>query len=457
MSEMAELGPGRHAAAVSARRRAHELEFLPAALEILETPASPVGRAVALAISAFLAIAVGWACLGHIDIVAVAQGKIIPSGRTKSIQPLEAGVVRAIHVEDGQAVRAGDVLVELDATETGADELRLTHELIVAELDAARLRALVGNGQGAAALEWPADADPALVRLQETLLLAQLAEQESRLSGLQSESERKRADIQAISAQIDKLEAIIPLVEEQVEGKRILLDKGLTPKMEFLRLQQALIEQQQDLVGARARLVESEAALAAVAREREQAEAGFRRDRLAELAEAEQKAAALRQELVKAAQRRDLQRLTAPIDGVVQQLAVHTIGGVVTPAQELMKLVPRSEDLEIEALVLNKDVGFVEAGQQVEIKLETFQFTKYGLVDGRVTQVSGDAIQDEKLGLVYAARVAMARDTMVVDGREVTLSPGMAVTVEIKTGERRIIEYLLAPLLRYRAEAMRER
>lgn len=150
-------------------------------------------------------------------------------------------------------------------------------------------------------------------------------------------------------------------------------------------------------------------------------------------------------------------RLAAPVDGIVQQLAIHTIGGVVTPAQPLMVIVPESQKLEIEAMVLNKDIGFVSANQPAEIKLEAFPFTKYGIIDGTVSQVSSDAIQDEKQGLVYAARIAMTQSSINVDGKQVNLSPGMAVTTEIKTGKRRIIEYLLGPVLQYRQESLRER
>ncbi|BBA32640.1 HlyD family secretion protein [Methylocaldum marinum] len=149
--------------------------------------------------------------------------------------------------------------------------------------------------------------------------------------------------------------------------------------------------------------------------------------------------------------------LAAPVDGVVQQLAVHTVGGVVTPAQPLLVIVPRDNPLEVEAFIQNKDIGFVNAGQEAEVKIETFPFTKYGTIPAKVMQVSNDAIQDEKRGLIYAARVALSHATMVVEEKAVNLTPGMAVTVEIKTGKRRLIEYFLSPLLQYEDESLRER
>ena len=149
--------------------------------------------------------------------------------------------------------------------------------------------------------------------------------------------------------------------------------------------------------------------------------------------------------------------MTAPISGVIQQLAVHTVGGVVTPAQELMRVVPQDDRLEVEAWIQNKDIGFVEEGDAVEVKVDAFPFTKYGTVPGTLDELSNDAISDKELGAVYAAQVALAAASIQVEDKHLDLSAGMTVTVEVKTGERRIIEYLLSPLLRYRQESIRER
>jgi hemolysin D len=229
------------------------------------------------------------------------------------------------------------------------------------------------------------------------------------------------------------------------------------------------------------RLAEAEAQMAGTAEQYQQAVAEYHRTVADQLTQAEQKVRELSEDLVKATRRTELQTLTAPVDGVVQQVAVHTVGGVVTPAQQLMVLVPADSRLEIEAMVSNKDIGFVQAGEPAEIKVDTFNFTKYGLLHGKVLNVSEDAIVRDKANasgpgtsagadtspsaagagggqdLTYSARVSLDRAAMDVDGRTVALAPGMAVTVEIKTGERRVIEYLLSPLLRYKQEALRER
>lgn len=181
------------------------------------------------------------------------------------------------------------------------------------------------------------------------------------------------------------------------------------------------------------------------------------RQRDAEIQAAKGQIDSLDQELTKARYEQSLTELRAPVAGTVQQLAVHTLGGVVTPAQPLLTLVPSDQHVEVEALLENKDVGFVHAGQPVSVKVETFNFTKYGRVAGEVVSVSQDAIKDEKRGQVYNAKVRLARSQLLIDGRSVALAPGMAVTVEIKTDQRRVIDYFLSPLEQHLQESLGER
>jgi hemolysin D len=252
----------------------------------------------------------------------------------------------------------------------------------------------------------------------------------------------------------------------------------LASKVIYLTEMQDLVGLQQDVVVQQSRLHEADASIALLNETREKTAVEYRRTVYDALSKAEQKAASLAQDVVKAEQRTKLQRLTAPVDGVVQQLAVHTVGGVVTPAQTLAVVVPTEAPLEIEAMLSNRDIGFVHAGQRAEIKVDTFNFTRYGLLHGEVLSVSSDAItrdtqqntsNDRTAGaatnssepkgqeLEYAARVSLDRTDMQVDEKRVKLGPGMAVTVEVKTGSRRIISYLLSPLARYGKEALRER
>jgi hemolysin D len=461
------------------QRRNEELAFLPAALEIVETPPSPTRRAIGATIIALFCLALIWATLGSVDIVATAPGKIIPTGRTKVIQPFETGVVRAINVRDGQSVKTGDLLVELDPTMTEAERDHLKSDLIAAKLDVARLRAALGAGANPLeAFRPPEDASPVLIEMNRQFLISQMAEQQAKLAALDRQIAQKEAERGTTAATIAKLEATIPVLAQRVDVRKYLFDKELGSKLTYLTEYQDLVAQQQDLLVLKSKYREADAAVAALVQTRVQTEAQYRRGWFEELTKAEQKAAGIAQDVIKAEQRTKLQALTAPVDGVIQQLAVHTVGGVVTPAQALAVIVPLDSHLEIEAMVSNRDIGFVHADQKAEIKIGTFNFTRYGLLHGKVLNVSQDAIGREKpldkssdkaLGaenstsepkgqeLSYAARVSLDRTQMQVDDKLVNLSPGMAVTVEIKTGTRRIISYLLSPLLRYKQEVLRER
>jgi membrane fusion protein, hemolysin D len=461
------------------RRDKHQLAFLPAALEIVETPPSPLGRAIGVTIIALFGLALAWASLGEVDIIAAAPGKIIPSGRTKVIQPFETGVVRAIHVRDGQSVKAGQVLIELDPTMNEAERNHLRSDLISAQLNVARLRAaLSGRDDPVSEFRPPAAASPSLVAMQRQFLVSQTSEVAAKLAALERQRAQKEAERATIATTIAKLDAIIPILQERTNIRKGLADKELVSKIVYLETLHQLVDQQQDRKVQESRYQEAEAAVAALIETRAQAEAEFRRTLSSDLVEAERKVAGLSEDLVKAEQRTKLQDLTAPTDGVVQQLAIHTVGGVVTPAQALLVVVPAESRLEIEAMVPNRDIGFVRPGQDAEIKIDTFNFTRYGLLRGKVVSLSQDAIvrdkPQDKTGdkapgaesstsepkgqeLVYAARISLDRTEMQIDDNLVNLTPGMAVTVEIKTGSRTIISYLLSPLLRYRQEMLRER
>lgn len=459
------------------RRRADEIAFLPAALEIVETPPSPLGRAITFTIMTVFGVAVAWASIGTVDIVALAPGKIVPSGRTKAVQPLETGVVRAIHIQDGQNVKAGDVLLELDATMSGADLERLKSELVATRLDVARLRAALARAEDpVAAFVAPPAAPRAMVEMQRRFLASQAAEQSAKLAEIDRQLAQKKAERTTIKASIDKLVASLAPLQDRVEIREQLQEKGLGSKITYLAELQELVSQQKEIVVQESRYKVIDAAIASLVESRSKTVAEYERILFDELAKAEQKATGLAQDVIKAEQRKIFQKLTAPVDGKVQQLSVHTVGGVVTPAQTLMLVVPAGTQLEIEAMISNRDIGFVEAGQRTAIKVDTFNYTRYGLLHGKIISISQDAIQrdqsqdstndrtarsganDQKAQeLAFAARISIESTQMQIDNKLVNLSPGMAVTVEVKTGSRRIISYLLSPLVRYQYESLRER
>jgi hemolysin D len=324
----------------------------------------------------------------------------------------------------------------------------------------------------------PQGASPDLVAMQRRFLIDQTTEHRAKLAALDGQVRQKEAEGTTISATISKLQAIVAIVQQRVDIRRELFDHQTGSKITYLENLQTLVDNQKELDVQRSKLAEANAAITVITQTRAQTAAEFRRTLSGELAEAERKAAGLAHDLEKINLRTRLQVLTAPIDGVVQQLSVHTVGGVVTPAQTLLMVVPSEGPIEIEATVSNRDIGFVHEGQDAQIKVDTFNFTRYGLLHGKVLSLSRDSIAREKpLGrsndraptadassseqpgeeLSYAARISLDRTRMQVDDNVVNLSPGMAVTAEIQTGSRRVISYLLSPLLRYGHDSLRER
>jgi hemolysin D len=437
-----------------------EYEFLPAALEVQETPPSPIGRAITWVIVTFFSVTIIWAMLGHIDIVAVAQGKIIPNGKSKMIQPLEAGVIQAILVKEGQIVKQGDVLIKLDPTIKQADLDSLTSQRHTLLAKQARLDAImraVARGSADVSYKHPGHVPTSTSKLEEQQAIHQMTTYLGKVKQIQSQINERNAEYKNIQAQKNKLSKILPIIKKRANAMFKLSEKKLASEVEYLELEQRRIETAQDLTSTRFKLEQINASIDELKQQQAVIKADFEQNIFTELNEIKQTLKSTEQEWTKANSLTQLQTLMSPIDGVVQQLAINTVGGVVTPAQVLMMIVPNNQSLEVEAMLPNKDVGFVEEGYEAEIKIESFPFTKYGIIEGKVKMISNEAITQEKIGLVYSMQVSMDKNTMKTKNRVVQLSPGMNVTVEVKTGERRLIEYFLAPLLRYKSESLGER
>ncbi len=488
-------------------RLADEAAFLPAALSLQATPPHPSPRRAVWAIMGLFTLAILWACFGKVDIVAVAAGRIVVSDGTKLLQPLEASVVKAIKVQDGDKVKKGQVLIELDPTAAQADNSRVTQErssqLSEAWRTTALLEALGGMKPmaGAAGAEeakakrkarakvsgapvLPAEAsqpDSGLSPIELNLVRQQLdAEWHDILAQrakLQSDIDAKEAELATVREQVAKLKATLPMAQKREADFSALVSQGFMSAHNGEDRTRERIEMEQDLAAARAHREEIKAAIA----QAEQARSAWVADTLKTLYDRRAKADSQQRQLqadgVKASQRERLTTLVAPVDGTVQQLAVHTTGGVVTPAQVLLVVVPDQGQVTADVTLENKDVGFVNLGQEAEIKLETFPYTRYGTVPAKVTTITADAVmqsaQQEAAarqsgdlqgkqaapsgGAVFPATLTLSQNTIHVDGKEFRLTPGMNVTAEIKTGQRRVIEYLLSPVQSYAKESLRER
>jgi hemolysin D len=419
-------------------------------------PPAGGARMVSLGLCVMAAMALVYASLARIDVVVSAQGRVIPSGKSKVIQPLEPGVVRAIAVRDGQRVKAGEVLIELDPTSTAADSDRLQRDAWEAQGDALRVRALLaGKNRFATPEGMPLE----ISANQQSLLQSRLSEHRSRMAATDADIARKQADRDAIEASLAQMRQSLPLVTKKHAMREDLAKTGHIAETGLIETRLELINMEKELAVQGNRLNEAQASLNASVQQKAQALAEFQLRANMDVSEAARRHGSTQQELIKANQRRELQTLRSPIDGVVQQLAVTTVGGVVTAAQPLMTIVPQDSVLEVDAQVLNRDIGQIRVGQRVINKAETFDFTRYGYIEGAVLWVGTDAVQDPKLGPVYPVRIRLdASETPnMAYGRKGVLSAGMSVTADVRTGERRLIEYFLAPMLRYKEESLRER
>ena len=443
------------------KRLAHEIQFLPAALALQDNPVHPAPRVFMWCIISFATLALFWACLGKIEVIAVAPGKIVPSGKTKVIQPSEIAVVTAIHVSDGQVVKAGEVLVELDSTAADAEVKRVKGDLLAARIDSVRggsmLEAINHQKAPESLIGLIQGATPEQVLSAQRWLQGQYQEYRSKIDLVDAEIAQRSADIHAARTQVSSMLKTLPIATQLAEDYKKLLAQQFVARHEYLEKEHARLDLQRQLSVQQASVLQSTAAHGEASRRREGVVAQTLRAMLDLQQEANQKEASLVQQLAQARYQETLTLLKASVDGTVQQLAIHTVGGVVTPAQQLMVIVPSGQPVEVEAMLENKDVGFVRPGQTVTLKVETFIFTKYGTVEGEVVSISHDAIEDEKRGRVYSSRIRLKTDSLLVKGQRVALTPGMSVTAEIKTDYRRVIDYFLSPLQQHINESLRER
>jgi hemolysin D len=435
-----------------------EATFLPAALEIVERPVSPTARLTGwLMLGGFAATAL-WAGFAHLDVVASAPGRIEPGGETKLVQPAASGVVSAILVRDGDRVAAGQPLIALDptASQAGFEQARAAWQQ--AALDVARLRMVVraidGHGPGFA----PPPGVPAeLVSVQHRLGQAQIAEIFAATAGYAAQTSAAAAQRAQSGAEAMKMRESLPLLQQQLAANQKLAEKGYVSKLKVLEMQRQLLGAQRDQQIAAAGAGQAGAQLAATASGASMSRAQAKARIMGDLVRAEADEALKRGELVKAEQQAKFQRITSPVAGTVAQLAVHTVGGTVEAGKPIMLVVPDGARPYVAVSIPDRDIGHIRRGQAVAVKLAAFPFTRYGTVPGRIDSIAATAVEDDKLGTVYHARIRLDSATILRDGERVPLTPGLSATADIVTGKRTILSYLMSPIDEAVSEAARER
>jgi hemolysin D len=509
--------PSRTLRVVSGRDR----EFLPAALEILETPPPPLPIALIGTICLVALVALVWSIVGRLDVHAVAPGKIETAGYSKVIEPLEPGKVAAIHVQVGQSVKAGELLFELDPTEATADARNAENGLNanLAEIDrrryaidtvrAAQAEELRESGQSGNASSEPDGTDglqalispiealagrpelkidwveslPDAFRLrEEAVLRADLGQLSDALKALDKQMAEKLATRKRLNMSIASEHTLMDTLNQRVSARQQAIDLNAGTRINLFDAKEELERTQVQLATDEGQLIETDAALKSVQSEKAKTVSQFVADNQNKLAEASRKADEARQALAKATARLEHMKLLAPIDGIVQQTAVTTVGQVVTTAQQLAVITPTGGKLQVEALVANLDIGFVKVGQEAVIKVDAFPFTRFGVLHGKIVKIGPSAIAEQEakraladatstantestpatvpgqpVSFVFPVTVALDETSIKAEGATLPLTPGMTGTVEIKTDSRRVIDYVLSPLAKITSEAARER
>lgn len=497
-SQPATTGPGGAASRADAAGRVVTLdpsmvsgpdrEFLPAALEIIETPPAPRQTAFLLGICLFAAAALSWSILGQVDVHAIAWGKIETSGRAKVVQPLEAGKISAINVVDGAEVKVGDVLIELDATEALADATAATQAFASYRAEMARRRAVIDTVH--ALMEGRASPHPVRFDTHSTVLMrereqavydADVRQFSEVLNSIDKQVNQRNATRQRLTMSIDFQTKLLQTLEDRVNMRESSLKLSVGTKIGLFDAQEALHKSQSQLASDRGQLIENDASIEELKSQKSKQLSIFVAENETRLAEASRKADEAAQQIIKAQSKLARTKLIAPIDGTIQQIAATTIGQVVSTGQQLLTVSPRGGALQIEIFVSNIDIGFVHVGQPAAIKIDAFPFTRYGTVDAVVSQIASDAIDEQEAKrrqssaitaasapvaavapgqlqqFVFPVRLELKSTAVPVAGRPVPLMPGMTVMAEIQTDKRRIIDYLLSPIAKTTSEALHER
>ena len=425
------------------------VHFLPAALAVQKRPPNPASHVTAGTIIALLLSLAAWSYWGEIDIVARAEGKIIPLGQVRPVQSAEAGVVREILVAEGDDVEEGATLLRLDPslinTEIERADIELQRLKRVQQRERELLNLIDLNEQG-----------ELIPNTDDIQLLQSFSAYQQRLIQMRRLISEREAARDSANQTLERLLALEPVVRERVDALTKLQAHKHASRLELLAQEERLIDLQHQAKAASFQRDQTESEIAARQSELAAFIGESRVQKLA-LIEEHQSAIESQQQVMQSLRERAFQHaVLAPVSGRVKDLSVFAPGAVIGASEQIMSIVPLEENLEVEAWLANRDIGFINTGDPSEIKLETFPFTKYGVLHGEVIDLSADATQTET-GLTYKVRIAMNSREIEVDNRIVSLLPGMGVTAEIHTGKRRVIDYVFDPLMRYRNESLRER
>lgn len=419
-------------------------EFKPLLTEIEESPASPLGLFTFWVIVILMVCTIAWLFIGKIDVVVSARGIIIPDGDVKIIQPLDTGVIRKILVNPGDHVKKGQTLMEIDPSTTEPALESAEENLSNIKLEMKRLKAAA---QGGSFRRGPNKYNTDAYITQQSLYRSSLSNLQKQIAIKKTQLNQINAEIKSTMAEKNNYSSLLKTAENKEQRLKNVLD--VIAKDEYYKVVDDINTYRSNMDRANFKLIGLDHQKAQVNEEILQIRENFRTENLKELADREKQAVQLQSEAEQIEFRKQKQKITSPVDGYVDSLLIHTVGGVVTPAQKLISITPDNSPLLIKALVLNKDIGFVKNDMPAQIKIDTFSFQKYGMLDGKVKHISKSSIQDEKLGPVYEVYITPVTRSLLVEGKRESISSGMSLSAEIKIGKRRIIEFFIYPLIKY--------
>jgi len=424
-------------------------EFRPLLVEIEERPTSPLGRGLLWTIFAFMLITVLWLFLAKIDIVVTARGQVIPSGEIKVLQPIETGVISSISVVEGEYVSKGEVLMAIDPSVTDTDLDSKLKNLELLNIEVARLTTLIEDKEF----------NPSKISSDKNLIATQKLIYDTKRLGYHQQIQLVIEQINQVDYQkdatIQDIERIYEVSKSAIaREKRLLEVKDLITQQEYETAHKEVIEYEEQTLLRVHELNKLHAKSTELEEQKLLITQDYHNKLLEELTKKGKEAIMLNVEIKSTTFRQSKQHLKSPVDGYVGKLHVHTIGGVVTPAEKLITVIPKNAPLIIKATVLNQDSGFVKQGLETSIKIDTFDFQKYGMINGVVTHKSDDSVDDEKLGPVYEIYIEPKEHFLTVNEEKIFLRSGMSVTAEMKVGKRRVIEFFLYPLIKYLDEGM---
>lgn len=424
-------------------------EFTPLLIEIQEKPTSPLGRGLLWTLLAFITVALLWLFLAKIDIVVSARGKVVPDGEIKTLQPVETGVISAILVREGEQVRKGQILIEIDPSVTQSDLASKQQNLSLLELEIDRLTALINNRSF---IPNPACKEVAAISAQQMMYYSTKSAYEQQLRVIEQQLSQNEEAVQTAKTDKSRLKQLLDNIKEREAKLKEVLD--IIAAKEYDDVKNQRIEYQEQLSMKEHTIAQTLSKTKELTQQLHLVTQEYRNKLLSELTQKSKEATALRTEVEAITFRSAKEHITAPVDGYVGKLLVHTVGGVVTPAEKLITLIPKDVPLIIKATVLNQDIGFISKSMDVAIKIDTFDFQKYGLINGKVKHIADDAIEDEKLGPIYEIAITPTTTTLEGEGKTLPITAGMSVTAELKVGKRRVIEFFIYPMIKYLDEGL---